>query len=260
MKNLFSVPGLRVLEALSFTKALYAFDFDGTLAPIVSKPEDAGISSETMRLLNELAELAPTAIISGRSVSDLKQRVSLHGNLLIGNHGVEGLGIHKDSIAKAKGVCAGWADQIRSNWGALKSDPGTFVEDKTYSLALHYRKSRNKKKAKLSLFALIEKLQPPPRVILGKSVMNLIPAGGPHKGVALLEAMIKLDLKCAFYIGDDDTDEDVFSLPDSRIITARVGKKKASQAQFFVERQNEINRVLKVLIKAEKNGKQNVGN
>lgn len=259
MKNLFSDTGLQVLESLSFTRTLYAFDFDGTLAPIVSKPELAKIPSETSRLLNSLAQLAPTAIISGRSVADLEPRVKLHGNLLIGNHGVEGLGVKKDAIKRSEYLCKEWMTQLGRTWGKLADDSGIFVEDKTYSLALHYRKSRNKKRTKIELFSLIEKLQPSPRVILGKSVMNLIPSGGPHKGVALLEAMIKLDLKCAFYIGDDDTDEDVFSLPDNRILTARVGQKKTSQAQFFLKRQGEMNLLLKKIISLlrdrEKNGK-----
>lgn len=259
MKYLFSTTGIQVLESLSLTRTLYAFDFDGTLAPIVSKPELAVISTETSRLLNELAHLAPTTVISGRSVIDLRSRIKLHGNLLIGNHGVEGLGVKKGAIKKSESLCKDWMTQLDRTWDKLEQYPGTFIEDKTYSLALHYRKSRNKKKVKMELFSLIEKLQPSPRVILGKSVMNLIPAGGPHKGVALLEAMMKLDLKCAFYIGDDDTDEDVFSLPDHRILSARVGQKRTSQAQFFVKRQSEINRLLKKIITLHrergKNGK-----
>lgn len=86
-------------------------------------------------------------------------------------------------------------------------------------------------------------------MILGKSVINLVPPGAPHKGVALLEAMMTLNLKCALYIGDDDTDEDVFSLPDTNIISIRVGEKRASHAQFFIKRQTEVNNILKKLIK-----------
>lgn len=258
MKYLFTAAGTQVLESLTFTRTLYAFDFDGTLAPIIASPEKAGMSPETARLLQALAASAPTAVISGRSIADLKKRVDLRGNLLIGNHGVEGLGVRKNAILKASRVCENWSAQLQQDWGALKADSGTFLEDKTYSLAVHYRNSRNKRKAKLELFSKIEKLDPPPRVVLGKCVMNLIPPGGPHKGVALLEAMMKLDLKCAFYIGDDDTDEDVFSLPDSQIITARVGLKKSSQAHFFIRRQNEINRLLRYLVKVNTNGPKRI--
>ncbi len=250
MKYLLSATGLQILESLSFTRTLYAFDFDGTLAPIVSKPELAQASKESTRLLNELARLATVAIISGRSVADLRTRVSLPGNHLIGNHGLEGLGVRKEAVGKAEASCRDWLGQLKNSWAALDGDAGVFVEDKTYSLALHYRRSRNKRRAKLELFSLIEKLDPAPRLILGKCVMNLLPAGGPHKGVALLETMMKLNLKCAFYIGDDDTDEDVFTLPDSRIISARVGQKKSSQAQFYLKRQSEMNRLLRILIRA----------
>lgn len=249
MKYLLSGSGYKILESLTFTQTLYAFDFDGTLAPIVSKPNLAQASAETQKLLKELASHAPVAVISGRSVADLKTRVQVPGDLLIGNHGLEGLGTKKEVIGKAENICREWVEQIRRIESAQKNrDPSITIEDKKYSLALHYRNSRNKKKAKIELFSWIEKLNPAPRVILGKCVMNLIPAGGPHKGVALLEAMMAMNFKCAFYIGDDDTDEDVFSLPDQRIITVRVGFKKTSQAQFFIKRQNEINRLLKKLI------------
>lgn len=249
MKYLYSKTGLQVIESLSFTRTLYAFDFDGTLAPIVSKPELARAPSETEKLLNELAACASVAVISGRSVADLQSRIKVHGDLLIGNHGLEGLGVRKENIDKAQSVCDDWMTQLNRGWGVLKNDPGTFIENKTYSLALHYRRSRNKRQARMALFSLIEKIHPSPRVILGKCVMNLLPAGGPHKGVALLEAMMRLNLKCAFYVGDDDTDEDVFSLPDNCIITARVGQKRTSQAQFFLKRQSEMNRLLKQLNK-----------
>ncbi len=244
MKYLFSNVGLQVLESLSFTQTLYAFDFDGTLAPIVTKPTLAKASARTERLLNELERCAEVAVISGRSVADLRSRVGVRGAHLIGNHGLEGLGVRREAIVKALSVCQGWAQQLESSWGSLKTHSGVFVENKTYSLALHYRRSRNKQKARAEFFSRIANLHPAPRVILGKCVMNLVPAGGPHKGVALLEAMMKLNLRCAFYVGDDDTDEDVFSLPDRRIITVRVGQSKTSQAQFFLKRQSEIARLI----------------
>ena len=248
MKYLFSKLGRQALESLSFAQTLYAFDFDGTLAPIVSKPKLAKTTGENARQLKKLSHLVPVVVISGRSVADLSTRVRVHGQQLIGNHGLEGLGVNKEAIDQAESVCRHWLAQIRRHWDVGVLDAGAFVEDKGYSLALHYRNSRNKKKTKLKLFALIEELEPSPRVILGKSVMNLLPAGGPHKGVALLEAMMKLNKKCAFYIGDDDTDEDVFSLPDNHLITVRVGQKRSSQAQFYIRRQSEMNRLLKLLI------------
>lgn len=248
MKYLFSETGMKVLESLTFTKTLYAFDFDGTLAPIVGTPDEAKASKDMGKILHDLSALAPVAIVSGRSIGDLKSRLRFEADHLIGNHGLEGLSSTKDSSDRAHKICASWKAQLQNRWGKLKNDSGVFIEDKSFSLALHYRKSRNKKTARHELFSKIETLNPPPRIILGKSVMNLVPAGAPHKGVALLELMMQCELKTALYVGDDDTDEDVFSLPDAGIITIRVGDKKSSQAQFFVKRQTEVKRIVSELL------------
>lgn len=248
MKYLFSEQGRKLLESLTFTKTLYAFDFDGTLAPIVKSPDDAKLGSTLRSLLKELSEFAAVAIISGRSIQDLKLRLGFEPPYLIGNHGLEGLSATKESAEAAQSLCQSWRTQLGQNWGELKADPGIFVEDKTYSLALHYRKSRNKRAARMTLFEKIEGLKPSPRIILGKSVMNLIPVGAPHKGVALLELMMKLELRAALYVGDDDTDEDVFSLPDEGIVTVRVAHKRTSNAKFFVKRQTEVRRILREIL------------
>jgi trehalose 6-phosphate phosphatase len=61
--------------------------------------------------------------------------------------------------------------------------------------------------------------------------------------------MHQLNCTAALYAGDDDTDEDVFSLPDTRILTVRIGKKKISAARFFLKRQTEITEVLRSIVK-----------
>jgi len=249
MKYLFSQEGRNLLESLTFTETVFGFDFDGTLAPIVSDPAKAKMSSITHRLTSELSALVPVAIISGRSVTDLKERLNFNPAYLIGNHGLEGLGINTGAFKSARENCIQWKKQLITRNSILKEDPGIHVEDKGYSLALHYRKSRNKKSARTFLFKRLEALRPPPRIVLGKSVINLIPVGAPHKGVALLEIMMELGLRAALYVGDDDTDEDVFSLPDERIISVRVGQKKSSHAKFFVKRQTEVQRILRELVR-----------
>jgi trehalose 6-phosphate phosphatase len=249
MKYLFSKTGLQLIESLTLTKTLYAFDYDGTLAPIALSPEKAKLSEKTYKLLTKLTSKSPSAIISGRSIFDLKKNLPKIQCHLVGNHGLEGLPSQKTSILQIEKTCSDWKKQIKSLWPKMINDSGVFLEDKTYSLALHYRLSRNKRVAKPSLFELIQKMEPAPRIVLGKSVINLIPAGTPHKGVALLELMVHLKIQCALYIGDDDTDEDVFSLPDERIISIRVGQKRSSNAQFYVKRQSEVNKLLSKLVK-----------
>jgi trehalose 6-phosphate phosphatase len=244
---LFTESGTRLLESLCFTKTLFAFDFDGTLAKIVKEPENAKLNDSTAKLIYELSKLAPTAVISGRGLSDLKSKFRFPIRNLVGNHGLEG--IHDDDIDthSFQKACAAWKKQIEK---ALRKSAinGIEIEDKTFSLAVHYRKSRQRRVAKNVILESIGHIQPSARVILGKCVVNIVPTGGPHKGVALLELMLKSDTKSAFYIGDDDTDEDIFSLSDPRVFTVRIGKKNNSHAKFFLHRQSQINLLLKLLI------------
>lgn len=244
MNFLFTKNSLTILESLTFTKALYAFDFDGTLSKIVRVPADASISKNTQILLQKLSKLVTVAIISGRSIEDLKKRINIKIPYLIGNHGIEGLGISQKSLNQAKIDNDQWIKHL-----SKKTFPsGIEIENKIYSMAIHYRRSRNKKEARKSIQRAIENLKPTPRIITGKYVFNILPKGAPHKGVALLELMKKIGMKQAFYIGDDDTDEDVFSLPNTNIMTVRVGEKRISNARYFINRQTEINRLLKLLI------------
>ncbi len=248
MNPLFSKSSLMILESLSFTKTLYAFDFDGTLSKIVRDPESACMIDSTAKLIRELSGLAPVAIVSGRSLDDLKRRLPCQLSYLVGNHGLEGLGKNGTSLVKAQETCRTWRPSLLN----VDLGNGVEVEDKQYSLAIHYRKSRNKKVAKEKIRNIVDKLDPVPRIIAGKSVINLLPATAPHKGMAVLEILEKSGASHVFYIGDDDTDEDVFSLPDERIMTVRVGEKRSSLAKFYVKRQSEINQLLKLIIRYRK--------
>ena len=244
MNHLFSKSSLMILESLSFTKTLYAFDFDGTLSKIVRVPSEATMNQTTTALLKQLSELASVAIISGRSIEDLRERVPFQPQYLIGNHGLEGLGNNHDELERAHEDCKKW----RKKLDEIEFGSGVEIEDKTYSLAIHYRRSRNKREVRVQIKDAVAHLTPAPRIIAGKAVINLLPVGAPHKGVAVLELMKRHGMKNALYIGDDDTDEDVFSLPDNRIMTVRVGEKRASHARYFIRQQSETNRLLKLLV------------
>lgn len=244
MNSLFTKSSLLVLESLSFTKTLYAFDFDGTLSKIVAKPGIATISKSTEILMTELCKIAPVAILSGRSIKDLKQRLNFRPQFLVGNHGLEGLSGDTKSLESAHKICQIWKNKLFQ----MTFGPGVEIEDKSYSLAIHYRRSRSKQKEKNNIWSAINRLEPTPKIISGKSVINCLPLGAPHKGLALLEIMEKVQAKHAFYIGDDDTDEDVFSLPTNHIFTVRVGQKRNSHAKYYVRQQTDINKLLRLLI------------
>lgn len=254
MIKLFSSTGLKLLESVCFTPTLFAFDFDGTLSKIVKQPEHAKLNSSTGILLSKLGKYAPLAIISGRSLSDLMPKIEkvqfrksqVH---MVGNHGLEGIHTGKSHLKYFDDTCNLWKSQLQVVFEKDNSYlNGAIIEDKNFSIAVHYRNCRSKKNAKSKILETVSNLSPPPRLIMGKSVVNVIPSGAPHKGIALLELMVKTKMNSAFYIGDDDTDEDVFSLTDPRIFTVRIGHRKNSQAKFYIESQSEINTLLKKMI------------
>ena len=206
------------------------------------------MSAETEDLLERLSRHAPVAVITGRSISDLKKHMGIRIPYCIGNHGLEGGRNRGKLVERAREVSTGWMTQLGAREETIARLSGVEIEDKNFSISLHFRRSRNKKETHAKLLEIASELRPAPRMIPGKCVINLVPAGSPHKGIALQELMNDLDRTSALYIGDDDTDEDVFSLPDSRIISIRVGKHSSSRAWFFLKKQTEMNRLLRKLV------------
>ena len=89
MRHLFTPEGESELVALAARRPLLGFDFDGTLAPIVAQPELARVPVATLRRLRQLASRLPLAVISGRSVADLRSRLGFEPTYVVGSHGAE---------------------------------------------------------------------------------------------------------------------------------------------------------------------------
>ncbi|HMZ56709.1 MAG TPA: trehalose-phosphatase [Nitrospira sp.] len=250
MQDVFSAQGKRVLDRLaSQGGSLFAFDFDGTLARIVQDRHGAGLSEPTRQALHALAVVAPTAVISGRSLEDLRPRVDGIPTHLIGNHGLEGLHASERVMQQAMDCCRAWLKTVAKAEREL-TRAGVVVEDKMYSLTFHYRQACSPPAAREAIFHTVSTLSPVPRLVMGKAVVNAIPSGNLHKGTAMLELMHQLQSSAALYVGDDDTDEDVFSLPDERIVSVRVGKKATTAAQWYLTRQSQIGQLLQYLTEA----------
>ena len=77
---------------------------------------------------------------------------------------------------------------------------------------------------------------------------NLTPDGAPNKGTALRRYMTMFKRRAALYVGDDRTDEDVFSLGLPRVMGVRVGQRRGSSARFFMREQREIDRLLTMIL------------
>jgi trehalose 6-phosphate phosphatase len=249
MHYLLGEKGRRELEDLAKGRSLYSFDFDGTLAKIVSDPDAARLGRSTRFWIETLAKRAPTAIISGRSLSDLQSRIGTSVPYLIGNHGSEGPHVVQEDMQRVRETCDGWLQLITDRFQAELNRSGIVIETKSYSFSFHYRTVEHRGKARTLISRIVSELSPPPRIVPGKSVVNVMPATAWHKGTALQECMRQLGCATALYVGDDATDEDVFALSDSRVLTVRIGKKNTSAARFFLRRQSEITQVLRLLVR-----------
>lgn len=196
----------------------------------------------TARLLNELASLYPCVVISGRARADVRSRLgAIPVQRVIGNHGVEPWQASSRLSAQVKP----WRLSLERR---LKTLPGVKVEDKTYSIAVHYRHSSEKTKARSAIARAVSTLGGA-RIIGGKQVVNVLPRAAHDKGMALLKERARLRCDTAIYVGDDDTDEDVFALADSaRVLTIRVGPRPSSAASYSIRRQGDIDRLLRVLV------------
>ncbi|MDH4152637.1 MAG: trehalose-phosphatase [Nitrospira sp.] len=254
MEYLLTDKGKLELEQLIKGRSLYAFDFDGTLAKIVREHHAAKLSRPIRFWLEKLAGGAPTAIISGRSVEDLQSRVGTIVPHLIGNHGSEGPHTSQEDRQLVRETCQAWLQSITERFHDELAQCGVSIEHKSYSLSFHYRTVDRRDAARLLISRVIGELSPPPRIVLGKSVVNVMPPTASHKGTALLEYMRRLDCPMALYVGDDETDEDVFALRDHRILTVRIGKKNGSSARYFLKRQVEITAVLRFLVEGGDQG------
>jgi trehalose 6-phosphate phosphatase len=247
MELLFSKSGEHRLNQIVQRGMLCAFDFDGTLAPIVEHPENVHLPPDIMHRLGTLSLYAPIAIITGRSVHDMKKYLRFSPDFLIGNHGLEGLpgwGRHAQSYEKQ---CQEWAHRI----GEALQNPtfdGVWIEDKRYSLSVHYRATPDSAEIRPRLEKLLQQLTPVPRIISGKYVFNLVPQKATDKGGALVQLMLSRDFRSAIYVGDDVTDEDVFRLKRPDILTIRVERTAQSAAEFFLEKRQDMVRLLDELI------------
>jgi trehalose 6-phosphate phosphatase len=244
MKHLLSQDSGELLAQLTGSRLLVAFDFDGTLAPIVADREDAYMRSRTSELFTKVCTLYPTAVISGRSQADVSARLGeARVNYVIGNHGLEpGVGLEEfqEEITLAR-------ESLES---LLASIAGVDLEDKRYSLALHYRRSRNRRVARSAIVAAVAALPVRMRVVLGKLVVNVVPERAPNKGDALMELRRVEQADTALYLGDDITDEDVFKLDQpGRLLSVRVGESRSSAATYFLRDQREMDRLLAKLVK-----------
>src|SRR5688572_27752404 len=242
MKYVLAAGNVDLLAQLAWSQVLLAFDFDGTLAPIVRDRDGAQMRPRTRRLFTRVCESYPCAVISGRSYSDVSGRLGgASPRFIVGNHGIEP-GAPLDSY-----IATVEAAELTLR-GALEGRPGIEFENKRFSLSIHYRKSRRKAESRAAIDQAMSGLPVPMRIIPGKLVVSLLPVGAPNKGDAIVHLREQAGADTALFVGDDLTDEDIFALDQpGRLQTIRVGASRQSSAQYFLRSQVEIDLLLEKL-------------
>jgi trehalose 6-phosphate phosphatase len=243
-----STAGLSRIREFACGPALLTFDIDGTLAPIVSQPWDARIPDRSQRLLAELAEHHTVAVITGRGVADAQRMVKFKPAYLVGSHGAEGVPGFEAAAQSYARTCSTWLEALRAEDEAWRAIPGVTLEEKTYSLAFHYRHADDHDAVRRALEARILHLSPWPRLVAGKCVLNFVPRDAPHKGDALRALLAHSSCERALYVGDDITDEDVFRLKLPEVLSVRVDPASTSAAELFLDNQREVELLLDALV------------
>ncbi|MEN9724077.1 MAG: trehalose-phosphatase [Pseudomonadota bacterium] len=254
MQEILSSAGLQRLTQFFVFHPMVVFDFDGTLAELSQLRDGAKLTELTRALLGRLSEATGVGVVSGRSLSDLSARLSgLDRLVLAGNHGGEFEGPGAEpylQVMQEAEALLGELLQAFKRSPLLQDLPHEALEHKGLSLTFHWRAVPSDR---ARLFARevrqISQAVGDFRVIPGTESLSLIPRGLSDKGEAalsLLEASRRTHL---VYIGDEETDEDVFrKARGERFLGIRVGQSDASAAEWYVREQAEVNRLLEVFL------------
>ncbi len=209
-------PGLRARMAAG-PVAVFC-DYDGTLTPIVSRPELAVLSEATRQVLERLARHCVVGIISGRDVRDVGAMVQADGVWLAGSHGFDIVGpggVHHE-LPEGRAHAAALAEAADALEDRVAAIPGAWVERKRFAVATHYRAVDD---------ALVPEVERAVDEVLGsreglrktggKCIFELRPDVDWDKGRAVWWLLEQVGLDgngcLPIYLGDDATDEDAFA-------------------------------------------------
>src|SRR5438552_530748 len=231
-------------------------DYDGTLTRIVSQPEKALLSDSLRQALRALVMQAPVAILSGRDLDDVRQRVDIGAIVYAGSHGFD--------IAGPRGLRKEMAteflprlDMIEKELGKqLTGIAGARMERKRFSIAAHYRNVNESDVPKVErAVSEVAAQHRELRKMDGKKVYELLPDIDWGKGKAVLWLLEALGLEGAkirpIYIGDDRTDEDAFRALEKSGIGILVSEQpRPTAASYSLKDSTEVERFLRELIAA----------
>lgn len=235
--------------AASHARRLTVFlDYDGTLSPIVAHPEDAVLSEDMRDSIRRLAKVCTVAVVSGRDLPDVRERVGLEEIVYAGSHGFDIAGPDglRQENPEAQDVLPILDKAEKELCGQLADIEGAQVERKKYAIAIHFRNTPEADVADIEqVVDEVQSRHPELRKGHGKKIFELQPDIDWHKGRAVTWLLKELDLDHAkvlpIYIGDDVTDEDAFRALKGRGSSILVGDEpQMSAAQYKLVSPDEV--------------------
>lgn len=228
-------------------------DYDGTLTPIVERPEDAVISEATRQAVERLAGRCPVAVVSGRDLDDVRAMVGVEGIHYAGSHGFDILAPDGSSHQKARELLPVLDAAETELRPLLEGIEGVRVERKRFAVAVHFRQADEARVPEVE--AAVDRVAAAHaelRKTGGKKIFELRPGIPWDKGKALLFVLEVLGLDgddvLPVYVGDDETDEDAFRVvrdrglgvvvrgeDDDRPTAAHLALEDPGEARAFLE-------------------------
>jgi trehalose-phosphatase len=244
-----------IRESVGDRKPAFFLDLDGTLAPLVARPELVEVPAKTREVLMTIAERHLVCVISGRGLGDLQHKIGLdsvyyaadHGYRIVGPAGsgidLEVGGQYRDELLKA----------ARELSRRLLRVDGVVVEAKGLSLSVHYRLvAEGERPLVEQAVARVAQRFPALRRTGGKLVHEMRPPGAWNKGLAMVWLLERLELGrsdvCPICLGDDLTDEDMFVAADGWGVSVVVGYPgQPTRAGYLLRDSKEAAALLKAL-------------
>jgi trehalose 6-phosphate phosphatase len=237
-------------------------DYDGTLTPIVDRPEDAVISDRMRKAVRQLAERCTVCVVSGRDRPVVQDLMGVHDLVVAGSHGFD-IWSPKDGTIEHEAASGfeNLLDQVTARLEeALSSVDGAVVEPKRASVAAHYRlvAEDDRPRVREVVERLLAEHGDELKVTPGKMVYEIQPKLDWDKGRAVLHLLAALGLDnegvMPIYVGDDITDEHAFEALEDRGLGIFVGDPedpevagRTTAADFVLDSIDEVERFLDAL-------------
>jgi trehalose 6-phosphate phosphatase len=208
-------------------RAAVLLDVDGTLAPIVDRPEDATVPEETRAVLRDLvARYALVAAVTGRPSALGREFVGVEGLDVVGSHGLE---------------LDPQADEWRARLQEFRRTVDWPAEDKGLGLSYHYRTHKDPDRARIALEGVAEQARAAGlRARFGRMVLELLPPLDTNKGTAVRTLLEAPRLTRALFAGDDTTDLDAFGALDELEVGVKVAVASDEAPAALLERADVV--------------------